>query len=164
MRKPAPVGRLFSCRRPTGPGCGSSIVSTVDGMNRSLIALGAAGVLALSALPAVAHAQESAPIPSGACEPADFDAVVPEWPGVAGTTVEWCDGQWAVAGASQTDWKIFFHFDGTNWMALAPDGTKSTGMQQGCFNGIELGNQGAPQEFIDRTPICTPEEIGDFPS
>ena len=50
-----------------------------------------------------------------------------------------------------------------NWVALAPDGSKKTGLQQGCFNGIALREQGAPQEFLDRTPICTPEEIGYFP-
>lgn len=181
-------------------------------MKRSLAAIGAAGALALTALPATAQAEEvapfdpfassvdtsaidgalasltetssnavaawstqlgsaeglfpgilPAPVPAGECAPQEFDAVVDGWPGVAGTIVEWCNGEWAVAGANQTDWKVFFHHDGQNWVGFAPDGSKKTGLQQGCFNGITLREQGAPQEFLDRTPICTPEEIGYFP-
>ncbi|QPK82770.1 hypothetical protein G7Y29_07785 [Corynebacterium qintianiae] len=179
-------------------------------MRRSLVALSAASVLALSGLPVTANAfelpQESSAagsagldhavhsfsqtssntvgqwveraglnpglfpgllpvdLPRGGCAPQDFDAVVPGWPNFTGTSVIWCDGQWAIAGANQTDWRVFFHHDGERWNALPPRGTKSTGMQQGCFNGIELHEQGAPQEFVDRAPICTPEEIGNFPS
>lgn len=39
-------------------------------------------------------------------------------------------------------------------------GTKQTGMLRGCYNGLTLREQGAPEEFISQAPICTPAEIG----
>lgn len=96
----------------------------------------------------------------GSCEPAAFDAVVPGWPNFTGTTVGYCDGEWAVAGANQTDWIIYFHFIGDKWEPIKPVGTKSEGMQQGCYNAITLRDQGAPEEFVAQMPICTPAEIG----
>lgn len=105
-----------------------------------------------------------APAPAGqkqgSCEPAAFDAVVPGWPNFTGTTVGYCDGEWAVAGANQTDWIIYFHFIGDKWEPIKPVGTKSEGMQQGCYNAITLRDQGAPEEFVAQMPICTPAEIG----
>lgn len=105
-----------------------------------------------------------APAPAGqkqgSCEPAAFDAVVPGWPNFTGTTVGYCDGEWAVAGANQTDWIIYFHFIGDKWEPIKPVGTESEGMQQGCYNAITLRDQGAPEEFVAQMPICTPAEIG----
>ena len=42
------------------------------------------------------------------CSPANFDALVPGWPNFTGTTVHYCDGQWAKAGANQTYWNESF--------------------------------------------------------
>ena len=33
-------------------------------------------------------------------------------------------------------------------------------VEQGCYNDVTLREQGAPEEFIRRAPICTPAEIG----
>lgn len=104
-----------------------------------------------------------APAPAGqkqgSCEPAAFDAVVPGWPNFTGTVVGYCDGEWAVAGANQTDWIVYFHFVGDKWEPIKPVGTKSEGLQQGCYNAITLRDQGAPEEFVAQMPICTPAEI-----
>ncbi|WP_175934658.1 hypothetical protein [Corynebacterium sp. Marseille-P4321] len=110
-------------------------------------------------------AQKPAPRPAGnqkrgSCDAAQFDRLVPGWPNFTGTVVNYCDGQWAVASANQTDWFVRFRFVGDRWTVVPTDGVKLTGMRQGCYNGIKLRNQGAPEEFMRRTPICTPAEIG----
>ena len=46
------------------------------------------------------------------------------------------------------------------WAVIPTAGTKQTGMQRGCYNGLTLREQGAPEEFIRQAPICTPAEIG----
>ena len=50
------------------------------------------------------------------------------------------------------------HCDGKG--AVIPTaGTKQRGMYCGCYNGLTLREQGAPEEFIRQAPICTPAEI-----
>lgn len=96
----------------------------------------------------------------GKCEPQAFDAVVPGWPHFTGTSVIFCDGHWAIAGANQTDWVLYFKNADGKWAVIPAAGTKKTGLAEGCYNGITLREQGAPEEFIRRAPICTPAEIG----
>lgn len=96
----------------------------------------------------------------GKCEPQAFDAVVPGWPHFTGTSVLFCDGQWAIAGADQTDWVLYFKNADGKWAEIPAAGTKKTGLAQGCYNGITLREQGAPEEFMRQAPICTPAEIG----
>lgn len=96
----------------------------------------------------------------GSCEPQAFDAVVPGWPHFTGTSVIFCDGHWAIAGANQTDWVLYFKNADGKWAVIPAAGTKQTGLAEGCYNGITLREQGAPEEFIRRAPICTPAEIG----
>ena len=96
----------------------------------------------------------------GSCAPQAFDAVVPEWPHFTGTNVMFCDGKWAIAGANQTDWILYFKNSNGKWAVIPTAGTKQTGMQRGCYNGLTLREQGAPEEFISQVPICTPAEIG----
>ena len=107
-------------------------------------------------LPGLAKKPEA----KGSCAPQAFDAVVPEWPHFTGTTVRFCDGKWAIAGANQTDWILHFKNSNGKWAVLPTAGTKQGGMQRGCYNGITLREQGAPEEFIRQAPICTPAEIG----
>ena len=80
--------------------------------------------------------------------------------GESGTTVLFCDGKWAIAGANQTDWILYFKNSNGKWAVIPTAGTKQGGMQRGCYNGITLREQGAPEEFIRQAPICTPAEIG----
>lgn len=96
----------------------------------------------------------------GSCAPQAFDAVVPEWPHFTGTNVIFCDGKWAIAGANQTDWILYFKNSNGKWAVIPTAGTKQTGMSRGCYNGLTLREQGAPEEFIHQAPICTPAEIG----
>lgn len=102
-----------------------------------------------------------APAPTrGSCSPQAFDAVVPTWPKPWGTTVSYCDGKWAIAGANGTDWIVYFKNTNGKWGRIPADGQKATGMHQECFNGIKLRQQGAPEAFLRKVPICTPAEIG----
>lgn len=96
----------------------------------------------------------------GSCEPQAFDAVVPGWPHFTGTSVIFCDGHWAIAGANQTDWVLYFKNADGKWAVIPAAGTKQTGLAEGCYNDVTLREQGAPEEFIRRAPICTPAEIG----
>lgn len=96
----------------------------------------------------------------GSCIPQAFDDVVPGWPHFTGTSVIFCDGHWAIVGANQTDWVLYFKNANGKWAVIPAAGTKQTGLAQGCYNGITLREQGAPEEFIRRAPICTPAEIG----
>ena len=74
--------------------------------------------------------------------------------------MDFCDGQWAVAGAKGTDWIMYFRYVGDRWTVVPSSGTKQSGMKRACYNGITLREQGAPEEFVRRAPICTPAEIG----
>lgn len=96
----------------------------------------------------------------GSCIPQAFDNVVPGWPHFTGTSVIFCDGNWAIAGANQTDWVLYFKNANGKWAVIPAAGTKQAGLAQGCYNGITLREQGAPEEFIRRAPICTPAESG----
>lgn len=93
----------------------------------------------------------------GSCAPGEFDALVPDWPHFTGTVVMYCDGQWAQAGANQTDWTEAFRFADGRWHHVKPHGTSYTGFK--CYNGITLREQGAPEEFLDTLVICRPEDI-----
>lgn len=94
------------------------------------------------------------------CSPQAFDAAMPGWPGVTGTGVLYCEGQWAVAGQKQSDWIVPFERKGDRWVALKPDGTTQRGMITACYNGNALRGRGAPQPFLDKIRICAPDEIG----
>lgn len=94
-------------------------------------------------------AGEAAP---ASCEPGAFDAVVPGWPHFTGTTVLYCDGQWAQAGADQTDWIIAFRNAAGKWEPIEPAGESGTGFA--CYDVDALRNQGAPQEFVDSLLAC----------
>lgn len=128
-----------------------------------LAAVGAAGVFAVQQgwiqLPAIPGLPGPAP-KRGSCAPQEFDKLVPGWPNFTGTVVNYCDGQWAVASANQTDWIVRFRYVGDRWTVVPTDGVTQRGMTQGCYNAIKLREQGAPEEFIRRSPICTPGEIG----
>lgn len=97
---------------------------------------------------------------AGSCAPAAFEAVVPEWPAGFGTSVSYCDGKWAVAGAKGTDWILFFKHSNGKWAKIPSDGTTRRGMTRACYNGIKLREQGAPEAFMREVPVCTPGEIG----
>ena len=121
----------------------------------------AAGLFSLVpalAIPGLAKNDKGAA--AGSCAPQAFDAVVPEWPHFTGTNVMFCDGKWAIAGANQTDWILYFKNSNGKWAVIPTAGTKQTGMQRGCYNGLTLREQGAPEEFMRQAPICTPAEIG----
>lgn len=94
------------------------------------------------------------------CSPQAFDAAMPGWPGVTGTGVLYCEGQWAVAGQKQSDWIVPFERKGDRWVALKPDGTTQRGMITACYNGNALRGRGAPQQFVDKIRVCAPDEIG----
>lgn len=96
----------------------------------------------------------------GSCAPQAFDAVVPGWSAGFGTSVLFCDGKWAIAGANSADWILYFTSTDGKWAVIPTAGTKQTGMTRGSYNGLTLREQGASAEFIRQTPICTPVEIG----
>ena len=105
-----------------------------------------------------------APAPRrGVCSTQVFNDALWEWRGSNQTDIEYCDGRFAWVSQSQTDWRVAFEFDGQRWKTTRPAGTTKTGMTQGCYNGIELRNKGASEDFISRLPICTPDEIGYSP-
>lgn len=74
----------------------------------------------------------------GSCQPGAFDAVVPDWPAGSGTSVEFCDGKWAIAGAKGTGWILSFKNTNRKWAPIRSDGTTRRGMTQVCYNGIKL--------------------------
>lgn len=105
-----------------------------------------------------------APTPQhGDCSPQAFNNTLWEWRDSNRTVVEYCDGRFAWVSQNQTDWRVAFEFDGQQWKVSQPAGTTKTGMTQGCYNGIELRNKGASEDFLSRLPICTPDEIGYSP-
>lgn len=120
---------------------------------------GLAAIASALSVPALAPKQEKK-VAKGSCSPSAFDAVVPEWPAGFGTTVRFCDGKWAVAGAKGTDWILFFKNTNGKWARIQSDGTTRRGMTQACYNGIKLREQGAPEAFMREVPVCTPAEIG----
>ena len=112
------------------------------------------------AIPGLAQKPAAKSEAKGSCAPQAFDAVVPGWPAGLGTSVSFCDGKWAIAGANGTDWILYFKNSNGKWAVIPTAGTKQNGMQRGCYNGLTLREQGAPEEFIRQAPICTPAEIG----
>ena len=120
---------------------------------------GLAAIASALSVPALAPKQNAKPA-GNSCSPSAFDAVVPEWPAGFGTSVNFCDGKWAVAGAKGTDWILFFKNTDGKWAKIPADGMKRTGMTQACYNGIKLRQQGAPEAFMREVPVCTPAEIG----
>ena len=121
---------------------------------------GLAALFPAVAIPAATRKPAASGDAKGSCAPQAFDAVVPEWPHFTGTSVLFCDGKWAIAGANQTDWILYFKNSNGKWAVIPTAGTKQTGMSRGCYNGLTLREQGAPEEFIRQAPICTPAEIG----
>lgn len=106
------------------------------------------------------------PVPEprrGDCSAQAFNDALWEWRDSYRTVVEYCDGRFAWVSQNQTDWRVAFEFDGQRWVVSRPAGTTKTGMTQGCYNGIELRDKGATEDFISRLPICTPDEIGYSP-
>lgn len=123
-------------------------------------AAGLGALIPALAIPGLTQKPAASGEAKGSCAPQAFDAVVPEWPHFTGTSVIFCDGKWAIAGANQTDWILYFKNSNGKWAVLPTAGTKQDGMQRGCYNGNTLREQGAPEEFIRQAPICTPAEIG----
>jgi len=60
----------------------------------------------------------------------------------------------------RADWFEHFRYDGARWTRIPADGTKAGFAGLRCYNGIKLRQQGAPEAFIRKIPICTPAEIG----
>ena len=85
------------------------------------------------------------------CAPANFDALVPGWPNFTGTTVSYCDGQWAKAGANQTDWNESFHKVNGQWTRIEPAGDVN-GFK--CYDVADLQRKGAPRAFTDQVLSC----------
>lgn len=95
----------------------------------------------------------AAPAPrGGSCSPSTFDALVSGWPNFTGTTVTYCDGQWATAGANQTDWSESFRHHNGGWSRIQPAGQTRTGFR--CYDGAALLQQGAPQAFLNSLVVC----------
>lgn len=59
----------------------------------------------------------------------------------------------------KSDRPIQAKYDG-KWAVIPTAGTKQAGMQRGCYGGLTLREQGAPEEFLCQAPICMPVEIG----
>lgn len=95
----------------------------------------------------------------GSCHPSEFDRLVKGWPTKLGTGVIWCDGKFARVGANQSDWIVLFHYDKGRWNVIRRDGA-SYPSGYNCYNSYKLRDMGAPEDFINITLICKPEEIG----
>lgn len=85
------------------------------------------------------------------CSPATFDAIVPGWPNFTGTEVLFCDGQWAIAGAKQTDWQEAFHKVDGHWTRVEPAGDVN-GFK--CYDVADLQRKGSPRVFTDQVLSC----------
>ena len=85
------------------------------------------------------------------CAPANFDALVPGWPNHTGTSVSYCDGQWAKAGANQTDWTESFHKVNGRWTRIQPAGDVN-GFK--CYDVADMQRKGAPRAFTDQVLSC----------
>ncbi|MBL7286381.1 hypothetical protein FPH17_11815 [Corynebacterium godavarianum] len=124
-------------------------IPEVPGLGELAALAGAAGI----AIPALgAGAAKGGDAKAASCQPGAFDQLVPGWPNHTGTSVDYCDGKWAVAGANQTDWIVAFRADGEQWHVVEPDGKTETGFK--CYNTGRLREQGAPQEFTDKLLTC----------
>lgn len=124
-------------------------IPEVPGLGELAALAGAAGI----AIPALgAGAAKGGNAKAASCQPGAFDQLVPGWPNHTGTSVDYCDGKWAVAGANQTDWIVAFRADGEQWHVVEPDGKTETGFK--CYNTGRLREQGAPQEFTDKLLTC----------
>ncbi|OHF36134.1 hypothetical protein [Corynebacterium sp. HMSC074A01] len=117
----------------------------VPGLGELGALAGAAGL----AIPALSAGKQEK---NASCQPGAFDAIVPGWPAPTGTTVQYCDGKWAVAGAKQTDWIVAFRANGDKWAVVKPDGETNTGFK--CYNTATLRGQGAPKQFTDKLQTC----------
>ena len=139
------------------------LVKLPEGVDPAALGASLAALLPAIAVPGLAPQAPAKPAPApakGSCAPSAFDAVVPGWPAALGTSVSFCDGTWAIAGAQGTDWIMYFKNANGTWAVLPADGTTRGPVQRSCYNGIKLREQGAPEEFIRKAPICTPAEIG----
>lgn len=132
----------------------------VQAVQQGLLPHPGPGMIPGSAHPAPAPAP--AP-PRGDCSPQAFNNALWEWRNSNRTVVEYCDGSFAWVSQRQTDWRVPFEFNGQRWNVIPPAGTTKTGMTQGCYNGLDLRYKGASDNFINRLPICTPDEIGYSP-
>ncbi|WJZ08257.1 hypothetical protein [Corynebacterium glaucum] len=94
----------------------------------------------------------------GSCDSAEFDAVVDGWPAPLGTSVSYCDGLFATAGANGTDWVVHFNWQNGQWHAISPDGFSHPSGYP-CYNGYRISEMGGPEEFTRQLLHCTPEEI-----
>ncbi|OFP35525.1 hypothetical protein [Corynebacterium sp. HMSC071B10] len=117
----------------------------VPGLGELGALAGAAGL----AIPALSAGKQET---NASCQPGAFDAIVPGWPAPTGTTVQYCDGKWAVAGAKQTDWIVAFRANGDKWAVVKPDGETNTGFK--CYSTATLRGQGAPKQFTDKLQTC----------
>lgn len=122
-------------------------VPQVPGLGELGALAGAAGL----AIPALGAGKEKT-AKGASCQPGAFDAVVPGWPTPTGTSVEYCDGKWAVAGAKQTDWIVAFRANGDKWAVVKPAGQTNTGFK--CYDTARLRSQGAPAQFTDKLLTC----------
>lgn len=158
-----------------GEGSSEDTVITLAAVAALIGALGGGGMWAVqqgliaNPLPGIipgppVHSPAPAPEPRrGVCSIEAFNGALWEWRDSYRTAIEYCDGRFAWVSQTQTDWRVAFEFDGQRWQVLQPAGTTKTGMTQGCYNGIELRNKGASNNFVSRLPICTPDEIGYSP-
>lgn len=88
----------------------------------------------------------------GSCAPSEFAALVDDWEENT-TTVIYCDGTWASAGLTGSDYVGDFHFVDGEWEVLQRDErTKETRHQ--CHDPDKLREMGAPEEFTDNLIIC----------
>ena len=120
-------------------------VPQIPGLGELGALAGAAGL----AIPALSAGKSEK---NGPCQPSAFDKVVPGWPTYGGTSVSYCDGKWAVAGAKQTDWIVAFRANGEKWAPVKPDGRTQTGFK--CYDKAKLRSQGAPAKFTDKLLSC----------
>lgn len=122
-------------------------VPQVPGLSELGALAGAAGL----AVPALGADKEKT-AKGASCQPGAFDAIVPGWPAPTGTSVQYCDGKWAVAGAKQTDWIVAFRANGDKWAVVKPNGETNTGFK--CYDTARLRGQGAPAQFTDKLLTC----------
>ena len=88
----------------------------------------------------------------GSCDPSEFADLIEKWEPET-TTVVYCDGAWAVAGLTGSDFIGDFHFVDGKWEVLERDGRTSMTRHQ-CHNLDKLRDMGAPEEFIDELILC----------
>lgn len=89
----------------------------------------------------------------GSCDASAFDAVVEAWPSPLGTVVLYCDGEWATAGADESDEIGNFRFADGKWSVIEPDGRTSL-THHLCYDIDKLRDEGAPEEFLENLIAC----------